>query len=126
MPRNPRSTPPITPDAPASLLGALGAVRAPKSVRVFTLAQYPDTFTGADGATHPHPLAGTDIMPRTATTDGRLASVECEQRADGTTGAPMYALTRVSDDGRESTIRASFADLASFAGAAAAHGLELN
>lgn len=125
MPRNPASNAPTTPDAPASLLGALGAVRAPKSARVFELAQYPDTFTGADGNTYPHPLAGTDIMPRTATTDGRLASVECERRADATTGAPLYALTRVSDDGRESTIRASFADLAAFAGAARDHGLDL-
>lgn len=121
----PRANRNAAPDAPASLLGTLGAVRAPKSARVFTLAQYPDTFTGTDGKQHPHPQAGTDIMPRTPTADGRLASVECERRADGTLGAPLYALTRVSDDGREATIRASFADLAAFAGAASAHGLDL-
>jgi hypothetical protein len=122
MPRNPRSA---APDAPASLLANLGTIRAPKSARVFVLAQYPDMFTGADGKQYPHPNAGAEIMPRTPTTDGRLASVECEIRADGSTGAPLYAITRVSDDGRESTIRASFADLAAFAGAAKAHGLDL-
>jgi hypothetical protein len=105
MPRNPRSA---APDAPASLLANLGTIRAPKSARVFVLAQYPDMFTGADGKQYPHPNAGAEIMPRTPTTDG-----------------PLYAITRVSDDGRESTIRASFADLAAFAGAAKAHGLDL-
>lgn len=124
-----RSTPgaaPRTPDAPASLVAALGSQRAPKSVRVFVLATYPDTFTGDDGETYPHPSAGAEIMPRSLTSDGRLASVECELRADGTHGAPMFALTRISDDGRESTLRGSFVDLASFAGAAAQHGLALS
>lgn len=124
MPRNPsRNT---APDAPASLVAALGGARVEKAQRVFILAQYPDVFTGADGETYPHPLAGADIMPRTLTADGRLASVECELRADGTHGAPMFALTRIGDDGRESTVRGSFVDLAMFAGAAAQHGLALS
>lgn len=118
--RTPR---PTTPDAPASLLATLGTQRVEKAQRVFKLAQYPDTFqVGED--THAHPRAGQDIMPRTLCPDGRLASVECEVRADGTHGAPMYALTRITD-GRESTVRASFADLSAFASAAASHGLAI-
>lgn len=124
MARNPRGAAPVTPDAPASLLASLGAQRAPKAQRVFTLATYPDAYVNAAGETVPHPRAGEQIMPRTLTTDGRLASVECEVRADMTHGAPMYALTRIAD-GRESTVRASFADLSAFASAAASHGLAI-